>query len=361
MLFQGIIFSLLFFPLGSYFMKWYARRKHKNERKISYSSLGWKATSKNANLLVNLIWLIIDILIFIIFTFLNLFNLLTISNLFLYLITLYSFYFVVNLVIGSIIVSKFYKKRIGESFLFVLIIQLILFGLAVVLSSLFSFLSNAPFPHFFDILFYIIRVGLGQTLLLTVLGLLWGFILGLALALMRVYGGKELNFVGSIYEKIFRGIPLLVLIYLFAFGVRNLTALSSIVLALALRSGAYQSQIFRGAILSVNPGQMEAAQAIGMNKVKAFRYIVLPQALRLAVPSWSNEYAVVIKDTSFAYEVGIIEMTRAAYYVSVNFRGLWAFSMAVVAITYFIFTYPITRIVGERQSKKLEELGIMGG
>ncbi|MFX1488224.1 MAG: amino acid ABC transporter permease [Promethearchaeota archaeon] len=361
MLFQGIIFSVLFFPIGMYVMRWYAHRKHRNKTELGYSSSGWISSSNNANLIINLLLFIIDIPIFITFKLLNVVNLLPISNLFLFLIILYGGYFLVNLVFGSIIVSKFYKKRIGESFFFVLIIQLILFGLAVILSLLFAFLSNAPYPDFFDIFYYIISVGLGQTLLLTSLGLIFGFIIGLGLALMRVYGGIELNFVGSLYEKIFRGIPLLVLIYLFAFGVRNLTALSSVVLALALRSGAYQSQIFRGAILSVNPGQLEAANSLGMNRAKAFRYVVLPQALRLAIPSWSNEYAVVIKDTSFAYAVGLIEMTRAAYYVSVMFRGLWAFSMAVVAITYFIFTFPITRIIGERQSKKLEELGMIGG
>ena len=220
-----------------------------------------------------------------------------------------------------------------------------------------------------DIFLYILQKGLAQTLLLTALGLLIGFVLGIILALMRVYGGKELGWFAIGYEKIFRGIPILILIYIFAYGIPDLfwfveplqRPLASIVFALGLRSGAYQSQIFRGAILSVSPGQTEAARALGMSGVKSFRHIVLPQALRLAVPSWSNEYSIVIKDSSFAYAVGIVEMTKAAYDFSYAFRGIWTVSIGVLAILYFLLTYPVTRIFGERQAKKLKELGMGGG
>lgn len=224
-------------------------------------------------------------------------------------------------------------------------------------------------PDIPSIFFYIITHGLPTTLLLTALGLLLGFLIGLSLALMRVYGGKELSWFASGYEKLFRGIPILVLIFIFAFGIPAIffwfvdilhRPLFSIVLALGLRSGAYQSQIFRGAILSVNPGQMEAARALGMNRFRAFLHIIFPQALRLAVPSWSNEYAVVIKDSSFAMAIGVTEMTKAAYLLSVNFPESLIYTMVIVSILYFIFTFPITRLFGERQTKKLTKLG-MGG
>jgi len=224
-------------------------------------------------------------------------------------------------------------------------------------------------PSLSEIIFYILRRGLYHTLLLTALGLLIGFILGISLALIRLYGAKELAWFSSGYEKLFRGIPLIVLIYVFAFGLPDIfwyidpleLRLGGVVLALSLRSAAYQSQIFRGAILSVNPGQMEAARALGMKGSQAFRHVVMPQALRLAVPSWSNEYAVVIKDSSFASAIGIIELTQAAYFVSVSFQEIWALSYLILAILYFLFTYPITRIFGERQSKKLKKLGMGGG
>jgi polar amino acid transport system permease protein len=187
---------------------------------------------------------------------------------------------------------------------------------------------------------------------------------------MSVYGGKELVWLASGYEKLFRGIPILVLIYIFAWGMPFLfeylessldRALASVVLALSLRSGAYQSQIFRGAILSVNPGQTDAAISLGLNRLQTFRHVIMPQALRLAVPGWSNEYSVVIKDSSFAIDVGIFEMTKAANQLSVNFPQLLTITMVIAAIIYFIFTFPITKIIGERQTRKLKDLGMGGG
>ena len=228
-------------------------------------------------------------------------------------------------------------------------------------------LSYAPDP--LNIFFYILTEGMFFTLFLTALGLLIGFALGLIIALMRVYGAKEIGWFASGYEKLFRGIPLLILIFIFAFGIPSLfwylepleRPIAGVILALGLRSGAYQSQIFRGAILSVNPGQMEAGRALGMSRIQSFRHIVFPQALRLAIPSWSNEYAVVIKDSSFAYGVGIVEMTKAALRISANFPLLWALSMGIVAILYLIFTYPVTKLFGERQTKRLKDLGMGGG
>ena len=224
-------------------------------------------------------------------------------------------------------------------------------------------------PDLTSIFFYIITRGLPNTLILTALGLLLGFVIGILLALMSVYGATELRWLSSGYEKLLRGIPILVLIYIFRWGMPGLfwyfdnlyeKSLASVILALALRSGAYQSQIFRGAILSVSPGQMEAGSALGMTRLQAFRYIVMPQALRLAVPGWSNEYAVVIKDSAFALDVGVFEMTKAANQLSVNYPQLFTLVMFVAAIIYFLFTFPITKIFGDRQSKRLKKLG-MGG
>lgn len=224
-------------------------------------------------------------------------------------------------------------------------------------------------PDLPTIFFYILFEGLPATLQLTAHGLFWGFVIGLALALARVYAAIELGWLASGYEKIFRGIPLLVLIYLFDFGLPGIfwflplsqRPLASVVLSLALRSGAFQSEIFRGAILSVSPGQLMAARAIGLSKLKAMRYVVLPQALRMAIPSWSNEYAIVIKDTSFAYAVGVIETTKVGLRVTANFPALWVPSMMIVALMYFIFTYPVTRILGEALTKRLKKLGLGGG
>lgn len=348
----GIIFSILVFVISIYVMRWYTRKKNKSYVKV------WDTSLKTA-FKVNLILLIIDLPIVI------LFNFLFAENLLLNLIIQFYIYIIIDLFIGIIAVTKIYKKKLGEAFDFVIIVQFIIFIIALVLVFVKALMVVPPY-----IFLYILVNGLPTTLLLTALGLLLGFGLGLSLALMRVYGSKELIWLSSGYEKLFRGIPILILIFIFTFGMPGLfwfiahpldRIFASVILALALRSGAYQSQIFRGAILSVNIGQMDAARALGMSRIRAFRHIILPQALRLAVPSWSNEYAVVIKDSSFAFEVGIIEMTKWAYRIGTNYPELWALSMGILAITYFLFTFPVTKLFGERQSKKLKKLGIGGG
>jgi polar amino acid transport system permease protein len=157
--------------------------------------------------------------------------------------------------------------------------------------------------------------------------------------------------------------------FIFGWGVPSLfwfvpaeyRTLTGVILALSLRSGAYQSQLIRGAILSVDEGQMKAARSIGMTEMQASRHIILPQALRIAVPGWSNEYAVLIKDSSFAAAVGIVEMFRIAQSNLQSYPGLWIPIMVTVAFIYMMFTLPVTKIVGERQTKKLRDLGLGGG
>ncbi|MGY5881335.1 MAG: amino acid ABC transporter permease [Candidatus Thorarchaeota archaeon] len=218
------------------------------------------------------------------------------------------------------------------------------------------------------IIYSIIIYGLPATLLLTALGLIIGFCLGLMLALMRTYGEHEIQWLADGYEKILRGIPILVLIFIFSwtpglfwFIPAELRILTGVVLALSLRSAAYQSQLYRGAILSVSEGQMQAARAIGMSTMEASRYIVLPQALRIAVPGFSNEYAVVIKDSSFASGVGIVELFRIGRSNAMLYPELWIPIMLIVAIIYLIFTYPITKYAGEKMTSKLRSLGLGGG
>ena len=214
----------------------------------------------------------------------------------------------------------------------------------------------------------IIIFGLPATLFLTALGLVIGFGLGLSLALMRVYGNSEMRWIAEGYEKILRGIPILVLMFIFGWGLPNLfwflpveyRTLTGVILSLALRSGAYQSQIYRGSILSVSTGQMLAAQSIGMSWLQASRHIILPQALRIAIPGFANEYAVVIKDSSFASAVGVPELFRIAHSNAQSYPMLWIPIMAAVAFIYLIFTMPITKYIGDRQRIILRNLGLGG-
>ncbi len=207
--------------------------------------------------------------------------------------------------------------------------------------------------------------GIPVTLQLTFFGLLMGFVIGLVLALVRVYGSEELGWFAIGYEKILRGVPLLVLIYIFTFGIPGIfwfveplyRPLFGCFFALGIRSGAYQSQIIRGAILSVGPEQLLAARSLGMTAWQAQLYVILPQAFRIALPAWTNEYAVVIKDSSFASAVGIFEILKLTQNITANHPELWLPSMVIVAIIYFIFTYPVTRYFGRKKTGAGEVIG----
>ncbi len=212
-------------------------------------------------------------------------------------------------------------------------------------------------PDLMTIVMLIIVNGVPATLQLTFFGLAAGFAIGLVLALMRVYGTKEMQWFATGYENTLRGIPLLVFIYIFVFGVPWVfwfvdavsRPLFGVFFALGIRSGAYQSQIIRGAILSVGEGQVMAARALGMTAFQTQLYIVLPQAFKIALPSFANEYAVVIKDTSFAYSVGIFEILKVSRSVTAAWPALWVPSMLIVTVTYFVFTYPVTRYFGKKR------------
>lgn len=352
---MGIVNSILIFLISISIIRRYSKKKKIPSIKV------WDISFKK-NIILSFIWLIINISIAISFS-------LFIKNISIYFLTQVCVYILIDIFIGTIIVRNLYQKKLAESFKFVFSIQLILLGISIILGLILAILFGYIFPQFSDALFFILEFGLLSTLLITALSLIIGLILGLLLAIMRVYGGKELYWLSSGYEKLFRGIPLLVLIFIFAFGLPGIfwyiepldRLLASVILALGMRSGAYQSQIFRGAILSVNPGQMEAARSLGMNKIKSFRYIILPQALRIAIPGWSNEYSIVIKDTSFAGAIGTFEMTLIATIWGFRSVELFTLSMGVVAVLYFLFTFPVTNLFGKRQTEKLKKLGMGGG
>ncbi|MDH5494160.1 MAG: amino acid ABC transporter permease [Candidatus Bathyarchaeota archaeon] len=210
--------------------------------------------------------------------------------------------------------------------------------------------------NLFSNLFYILE-GLPVTLELTAYGLALGFILGFPLATLRVYGGKEAKSFVAMYERTLRSIPLLIIIFILYFGfsqeIIRIPAFLAVSLSLGIRSSAYQSQIFRGAIESIGRGQMDAALSIGLTRIQAIRHVILPQVLRLALPSWSNEAAIVIKDTSFAFIFGIAEVMRRANYIrAVTYDPLTPF--LIVAAIYFIIVFPLTKIIGTWGKRKTE-------
>ena len=164
--------------------------------------------------------------------------------------------------------------------------------------------------------------GIAITLGLVFVALAVGFLLGLPLALGQVYGGKALRAAASLYVWFFRGLPTLVLLFLFYFGIfptlmLDFPAFVTGAVVLGLRSAAYQSQIFRGAIQSISEGQMTAALSLGMTKTTAVKSIILPQALRISLPGWSNEYPEILTDSAICYAIGVMELlTRTSQIVS---------------------------------------------
>jgi polar amino acid transport system permease protein len=189
--------------------------------------------------------------------------------------------------------------------------------------------------------------GLKITIGLTIFSLILGSVLGILMAVGRVYGAKPLSFLIYIYEKTLRGIPLLVIFFLIYFGLSqiglNLNPFTAAVLGLGLRSTAYQAQIYRSAINSIPDGQMIAARSMGMSKIKAIRYIILPQVLRLSIPAWSNELTIVLKDTSIAFSIGVIDLMRQGRYIySVQF-DLVLQVLLIIALIYFLMVFSINK------------------
>lgn len=179
------------------------------------------------------------------------------------------------------------------------------------------------------------------TILLTLCSLLLGIVVGLPVAFAQVYGNKVLQGIASIYERIGRSIPLLVILLLLNYGLSRLGLRISIfiaaVIGIGLRSAAYQSQIYRGSIQSVGGSQMKAARSLGMSKLKAFLYIIAPQSMRIAIPPMANESAIVLKDTSLAFAIGVVELLREGqYFIAVSDEPMVIY--LTVAAIYFILT-----------------------
>jgi polar amino acid transport system permease protein len=191
--------------------------------------------------------------------------------------------------------------------------------------------------------------GVPTTILLT-LGLLGaGLLVGFPLAFGQVYGYRPLRALCRVYEQVFRGIPALVLILVFHSGLARsfdilLPAFVSALIALGLRSSAYQSQIFRGAIQAVSSGQMMAARSIGMSKVQAIRYVILPQAFRLSIPPWTNEFSSVLKDTSLASAIGVVEIAKQGTLIMTRIQyalgARWILViLLLMSLIYLVLTY----------------------
>ncbi len=202
-------------------------------------------------------------------------------------------------------------------------------------------------------------LGVTVTIVLTATSLILGFLAGFPAGAIEVYGSGWLRDTVTTLGVILRGTPIVVLIVLFYFGlpipqvgtfpiidIRG-KAFIAATLALGFRSGAYQSQVFRGAIESISEGQMEAARSVGLSTTQAIRYVVFPQAVRRSVPGFQNEFTIVLKDTSIAFAIGLAELlTRAErLYLQPGRDTAVMEALVTISLIYFILTFTTNRVL----------------
>jgi octopine/nopaline transport system permease protein len=199
--------------------------------------------------------------------------------------------------------------------------------------------------------------GVPTTLGLVVLSLSLGICIAFATALIRLYGPEMLKPATSLYILIFRGTPLLVQLFLVYYGLGQFEAVREsvfwvvlkspfwcAVIAMALNTGAYTSEIVRGAILSIPHGQVEAARACGMSRVLLFRRIIAPIAIRQALPAYSNEMILMAKASSLASIITLLEITGIAKRIISETYAV--FEILLIAGTiYLAINYTVTRMV----------------
>ncbi|KIY20819.1 MULTISPECIES: amino acid ABC transporter permease [Mesobacillus] len=201
--------------------------------------------------------------------------------------------------------------------------------------------------------------GAGVTLYISLIGTVVGAIIGLIAGVIRTIPAPEhgvkkwfllfVNFLLSVYIEFFRGTPMIVqamVIYYgsaLAFGV-NIEVMAAALIVVSINTGAYMAEIVRGGIVSVDKGQFEAAQAIGMNHLQTMMNVVLPQVVRNILPATGNQFVINIKDTSVLNVISVSELYFLTKSVAGNnFRYFESFFVACVI--YFVMTFAVTRIL----------------
>jgi len=186
------------------------------------------------------------------------------------------------------------------------------------------------------------------------LSLMFSYVWGLVLALLRLSRFRPLRYLSGAYIDFFRGLPLLMLLVFVYYalphvGVR-LSPLVSRVLSLTLCYGAYSAEIFRAGIQAIHKGQLEAARSLGMTHAQAMRYVVLPQAVKLVIPPLTNEFIAMIKDTSLLSVIAVGELLfRAKEKMGVVANPT---PLTVAAIIYVAFTIPLIRVAARLETKR---------
>ncbi len=205
-----------------------------------------------------------------------------------------------------------------------------------------------------------------MTIAVSITAMLIGFLFALIFTPLKLSKNKLFNLIGNSYTTVVRGVPELLVIYLLFFGgsgavmfVASIFGYNEYIeinafitgsFAIGIISGAYSTEVFRGAIQSIDKGQFEAAKVIGLNKFAQFYKIILPQTLRLAIPNLSNVWQITLKDTSLISVTGLIEIMRQSYIAAGSTRDpLFFYSFA--AVLYLLLTYLSMKIINRLEIK----------
>jgi polar amino acid transport system permease protein len=204
--------------------------------------------------------------------------------------------------------------------------------------------------------------GVATTFAISIFSFLFGLAIGLPLAFIRTYE-EGLRFLVDVFEKIFRGIPEIVLLLMFYFGVGALfpfpfqNAFFTAVFVLGLRSAANQSQIFKGAIRGVGEEQMQAARSLGFSRLRSIAHVMVPQVFILSTPGLGSEYALLVKDSSYAFVIGVPEVMRIADTIRAQTYD-FVIPYLSAALLYILLTFPIATWFDTWGSRRKKKLGL---
>lgn len=194
-----------------------------------------------------------------------------------------------------------------------------------------------------------------NTLMIAAVALAIGVVLGLLLALARISGARLVSWPAYVFIEFFRTTPPLIQIVWAYFVIpvligTEITSFEAASLALGLNTAAFLAEIFRAAILGVDPAQRDAAHVLGLSRFATYRYVVLPQALRLALPPATTNVMFLVKSTSLAAAIGTLELMRVGQLVTTEtFRPFEV--LTFVSIIYFVMTYPIAALASRLESR----------
>lgn len=211
----------------------------------------------------------------------------------------------------------------------------------------------APLYRFFPMLLR----GAGITILLSVASMALAITLGLGLSLLRLYGTWPLQKISIAYIELYRGTPLLIQLYILYYGLPNigitLSPLSAAIIGLGMNYAAYEAEIYRAGMEAVPKGQMEAALSLGMSRYLSLKRIVLPQALKIALPGITNDFIALFKDSSLVSVIAMVELTKTYSILAASTLRFFEFGL-IVAFLYLGMSYPLSLLARrlERMLKK---------